>query len=169
MPLTYRDSAPAVMTKSYDSVLGSSTRAWKFQRMELVLQYSRSSPWPQPIFAVAEVITIITMGVLRACEWNSWAVRSGSLAKVREDIKKVGEDSDKIDVDSEVWINWEAFYGNDKCMAAMHQEVFHEASPGLTHRGPKDADVPRKAEYMRRCSDLAQRMTAKWIASNLGA
>jgi hypothetical protein len=141
------------MTKSYESVLGSSTRAWKFQRMERVLQYSRSSPWPQPIFAVREVVT---MGVLKAGQWKSWAARSGSLDKLREDTKEV---------DVKVLENWEAFYADDRCMAAMHQEVFHEASPGLTHLGTEDANVKRKAEYMRRCSDLAQRMTAKWIAS----
>jgi hypothetical protein len=148
---------PAVMTKSYDSVLGSSTRAWKLQRMELVLQYSRSSAWPHPISVVLELVTTCVLHALG----SKWTARSGSLSKIRDDVGSLNPEA--------MMSRWEAFYKSDKCMAAMHQEVYHEAVPGLNHRDNLDSEpnyLKRRAEYMRGCADLAVRMTTKRNASH---
>ncbi len=138
----------AVMTKSYDSILGSSTRAWKFQRMELVLQYSRSSAWIHPISVVAEPVVAGVLNYLG----SKWTARSGSLAKMLNDVPF---DQRKME--------WESFYDSDKCMAAMHQEVFHEAMLDLAPSGESHERL--RAQYMRRCADLVVRMTAKRNAS----
>jgi hypothetical protein len=152
------------MTKSYDSVLGSSTRAWKYQRMELVLQYCRSSAWPHPISVVAELVVSGVLNALALARHESnWTARSGSLAKMLNDVPRDARDFYRSDEPQ-----WEAFYNSDTCMAAMHQEVFHEAVPALTHREQgspaRAARLHQRAEYMRLCADLAERMTAKWVS-----
>ena len=127
--------------------------------MELVLQYSRSSAWPHPISVVAE---LIVAGVLNALG-SKWTSRSGSLAKMLNDVP-----------DDERKREWDSFYESDKCMAAMHQEVFHEAVPHLAGDGgnrgsERNRDSERlRAQYMRRCADLVVRMTAKRNASYPG-
>ncbi len=166
------------MTQSYDSLLRSSTRAWKFQRMELVLQYSSGSVWPHPFSVVAEPIV---EGILHAIG-GGWAARatSGSLKKMRIDLKAGTRNSEQIwaSLYKNGKLEWEAFYKDDSCMAAMHQEVFHEVLPVLARREsppppppPRDSDCNRlcqQANYMRKCADLVVRMTAKRNASSPG-
>ncbi len=86
---------------------------------------------------------------------GEWVARSGSLDKIR------------CDVPRGCTLAWEDFYKDDRYMAAMHQEVFHEAVPVLARRESENTHrLRQKADYMRRCADLVVRMTAKHNASN---
>jgi hypothetical protein len=137
--------------------------------MELVLQYSKGSVWPHPFSVVAEPVVV---GVLHAIG-GKWAAPSGSLEKMCIDLLAEGSKPKMASLFKDSKLEWEAFYKDERCMAAMHQDVFHEALPVLA-RCDSDRDcqlteyIRQQADYMRKCADLVVRMTAKRNASSPG-
>ena len=120
------------MNSSYNEVLHLSRMAWRFQRLQLVLEYSQHNQHIHPL---------------------SIPVNLYEIAKVfcpKQQHKRFP-----------FFDSWDEFYNSDECMASLHEEVYREPQWLIDRNRPDSAEDKFKAEYMRRCTDLVNAMSAQ--------
>ena len=195
------------MSTSYDKVLSTSTRAWKFQRLELVIEFLQRGSFPHPASVIADVVWILVAIFTHVC-CCSTSIRPSSLAQARAEIARAqaagegGADQSPAAGRAEAAMvqqaDWEKFYASDECMATLHHDVFQEPDlgvpalsfepqhekerqapsamspmsslsswPSSSWMSPAAAARLLRAQYMRKCADLAIRTTVKRNAAQL--
>ena len=128
------------MNSSYNEVLHLSRMAWRFQRLQLVLEYSQHNQHIHPL---------------------SIPVNLYEIAKVfcpKQQHKRFP-----------FFDSWDEFYNSDECMASLHEEVYREPQWLIDCNKPDSAEKDVKAEYMRRCTDLVNAMSAQLRSKEVAA
>jgi hypothetical protein len=162
------------MNSLYNEILQTSTSTWRFQRLELVLEFSRKSivPFNCTIFIIwmikAAIFFLGTLSMFRSkcdrihnflnySDINSDLERLLKAFQVRPEEESQEKSSDYDDV-----------YRNDAKMAALfrdiHGERFFISSYDSVHEAELQTQT-RKADFIRDCADLAMAMCAKMVDS----
>ena len=128
------------MNSSYDEVLHLSRMAWRFQRLQLVLEYSQNNQHIHPL----------------SIPVNLYEIAKAFCPKQQQ--KRFA-----------FFDSWDEFYNCEKCMASLHEEVYREPQWLIDRNRPDSAEDKFKAEYMRRCTDLVNAMSAQLRSKEVAA
>ena len=163
----------AVMNSSYDEVLRQSTSTWIFQRVELVLEFSRKQITPVPLNIILIFFHWLKRLFYVPCSWICWCPEKHAQTSDLEQLKEFfGE---------KIIRDFSDMYTDDKKMASLYhdiygeyfwvQKVFNRANKEestSTRAGTISSDLANeeestttKADYMRGCAELVTAMCAK--------
>jgi hypothetical protein len=149
------------MNSSYDEVLQTSTSTWRFQRLELVLEFSRKS--------------IVPLNIPLHCV--RWIAALFSMCPLLDSAHVFFRDS-RINSDLEVLLrafppepfehglDYDEMYSDDGQMAALYRDVHGERHwiSSLDLPRVESAELTQKrADYIRDCAELGMAMCAKLV------
>ncbi len=145
------------MNSSYDEVLRKSTSTWIFQRMELVLEFSRKQITPVPFNIVHIVLQVFKSTCSCRANWCSLQFTQQS------DLERLKEcfGTNTVPEFSEM-------YNSDKKMASLYHDIYGEFV-SVRNCFEKRTDVhydlesehTKRADYMRSCAELSTAMCTK--------
>jgi hypothetical protein len=168
----------AVMNSCYKEVLKEATTAWRFQRLELVLEFSRRQTRPLPLNAPIGILSTVYMLLLAASAARWPPEKESNLDRLqrafREEARREERRRDSRCPPAGRRDQWDFanMYANDTLMAALFFDLFAEhhllSSLDLEPReGAEPSEDPRiraRADYVRDCAELAISRFRKWCA-----
>jgi hypothetical protein len=146
------------MNSSYDEVLRASTSTWRFQRLELVLEFSRKkiAPFNIPMLCIRLFVAIL---------WR-WLYLD-SLYKFLND-SSINSDLNRFlkAFSNDSSLDYDDMYRDDGKMAALFNDI-HGERPWISsfeHHKDQHAEkllVTQKADFVRDCAELVMAMCDK--------
>ncbi len=157
------------MNSSYDEVLKKSTSTWIFQRIELVLEFSRKQITPVPFNLVDIVFQVLKSMFCRTCScWPCWCSDQFPQQTDLEILQKC--------FGTNTVPEYSEMYKNDKQMASLYHDIYGEffsaqkyfekstESTTCTDVHSDDdleSEEKKRADYMRSCAELVTAMCTK--------
>ncbi len=150
------------MNSSYDEVLHASTSTWRFQRLELVLEFSRKKivPLNIPVLCIRSIVAMLPRFHSLYTFWNdSW---------INSDLNRLLK---AFPLTPNV-LDYDDMHSDDDKMAALFNDIHGERSwiTSLNHQleahpVAEENLVTQRADFIRDCAELAMAMCDKMVHS----
>ncbi len=156
------------MNSSYDEVLRQSTSTWIFQRVELVLEFSRKQITPVPLNIIPTLLLALKLLFVLPCSWIRRCPAQSSEYKHKSDLEQLQECfgngvADFVDM-----------YRDDDQMASLYHDLYGEYcwvrnhfEKGANEEKTSHESRTKKADYMRSCAELVKDMCSKRMSQEL--
>ena len=149
------------MNSSYDEVLQTSTSTWRFQRLELVLEFSRKSivPLNIPLYCVRWIAAVFSV-----CPPMDSAHIFFRDSRINSDLEVLLRAFPPEPLEQD--LDYDKMYSDDERMAALYRDVHGERHwiSSLDLPTVEGAELTQKrADYIRDCAELGMAMCAKLV------